>query len=128
MSLKIVLKAHEKVIIGEAVLRNGGRASEFFIENTVPILRQKDILRECDAQSPAKRIYFAVQLMYIDTGERDVHMQSFFKLSDEIVEAAPSTGDFVQKMRKSVAAGKYYQALKTARALIAYEEELTRNA
>ena len=127
MSLKIVLKAHEKVIIGEAVLRNGGRTSELFIENTVPILRQKDILRECDAKSPARRIYFAVQLTYIDTVERDVHMQAFFKLSDEIVEAAPSTGAFVQKLRKFVAAGKYYQALKTARALMTYEEELTRN-
>ena len=128
MSLKIALKAHEKVIIGNAVLCNGSRNTELFVENTVPILRQKDILRECDANSPARRIYFAIQLIYIDSEQRNVHMDSLLKLTNEIVDAAPSTADLVRTLAEQVAAGRYYQALKTSRELIEYEEELTANA
>ncbi len=127
MSLKIVLKAHEKVIVGNAVLRNGNRSAELFVENTVPILRQKDIMREGDADSPARRIYFAIQLIYIDQEQREVHMESFLRLADDIVGAAPSIGVLVLKLREQVAEGQYYQALKTSRELIEYEEELTGN-
>jgi flagellar protein FlbT len=123
--LKIVLKAHEKVIIGNAVLRNGTRNAELFVENTVPILRQKDILKECDANTPARRVYFAIQLMYIDSEKRQAHVESFFQLIHEIVDAAPSTRTFIVKLCEQVAASKFYQALKTARDLIEYEEELT---
>jgi flagellar protein FlbT len=125
VSLKIVLKPHEKVIIANAVLRNGNRNIELFVENTVPILRQKDILRECDANTPARRVYFAIQLMYIDAEKRQIHMESFFQLTHDIVEAASSTRRFVVKMCEQVAAAQFYQALKTARELIEYEEELT---
>jgi flagellar biosynthesis repressor protein FlbT len=127
MSLKIVLKANEKVIIGGAVLRNSNRSAEFFVENTVPILRQKDILSEKDANTPARRVYFAIQLMYIDSARREAHIESFFLLTHDIVEAAPSTHNLVVKLCEQVAAGQFYQALKTARELIDYEEELTSN-
>lgn len=125
MSLKIVLKAHEKVIVGSAVLRNGSRSTELFVENTVPILRQKDILREADATTPARRVYFAIQLMYIDSEKRQTHLESFFQLTHDIVEAAPSTRRFVVKLCEQVVAAQFYQALKTGRELIEYEEELT---
>jgi flagellar biosynthesis repressor protein FlbT len=127
MSLKIVLKANEKVIIGSAVLRNGNRNAELFVENTVPILRQKDILSEKDANTPARHVYFAIQLMYIDLEKRDAHIESFFRLAHDIVEAAPSTRKLVLKLCEQVAASQFYQALKTSRELIDYEEELTSN-
>ncbi len=125
MSLKIILKAQEKVIIGAAVLRNGNRNTELYVENTVPILRQKDILRESEANSPARRVYFAIQLMYIDPEKRQAHVDTFFQLVHDIVEAAPSTRRLIVKLCEQVAAAQFYQALKTARELIDYEEEIT---
>ncbi len=44
MALKISLKPDERIIIGGAVLQNGGARSDFVIENSVPILREKDIM------------------------------------------------------------------------------------
>ncbi len=125
MSLKIVLKTQEKIIIGSAVLRNGNRNAELYVENTVPILRQKDILKECDANSPARRVYFAIQLMYIDPEKRQTHVEAFFQQIHDIIEAAPSTRKFIVKLCEQVAAARFYQALKTARELIDYEEEIT---
>jgi flagellar protein FlbT len=67
MALKITLKPNEKMIIGGTVIVNGSSTiSNLIIEYQVPLLRQKDILSEKDTNSPSKRIYFAIQLMYID--------------------------------------------------------------
>jgi flagellar protein FlbT len=66
MALKISLKPDERIIIGGAVVQNGGARSDFVIENSVPVLREKDIMGLSDANSPCRRIYFAIQLMYVD--------------------------------------------------------------
>ena len=41
MALKIILKPHEKFILGGAVITNGDAKSAFIVENDVPILREK---------------------------------------------------------------------------------------
>ena len=128
MALKLKLKPNESVIIGGAVIKNGNHGSELFVENSVPILRQKDILSEMDVTSPCKRIYFAVQLMYIDEGNLPTYHQTFWELVKEVLAAAPSTGRLIQQTSDNVLTGSYYQALKSARKLIEYEEELLKHA
>ena len=85
MSLKLNLKPHEKVIIGGAVISTGNRHVEFLVENVVPILRQKDILSEEQADTPARRIYFALQMVYIDMENRPAHIESFFTLARDVL-------------------------------------------
>lgn len=129
MSLKLTLKANEKIIIGGAVIRNGSsRNAEFFVENNVPILRQKDILTEQNANSPARRIYFAVQLMYIDGENRESYLDAFFGMAKELTDVVKSTSPYIAKIAEQIAANQYYHALKTARELIEYEKELIDNA
>jgi flagellar protein FlbT len=124
MSLKLRLKPEEKVIIGRAVIKNGPKASEFVVENNVPILRQKDILTEAEAVSPARRVYFAIQLMYIDPENLVDYHGKFWELAKDILSAAPSTGPHLEKISEQILAGDYYQALKCTKKLIDYEEEL----
>ena len=66
MSLKVELKPGEKLIVGNCVITNSDQRTRLFIDGKAPILREKDILTPETADSPAKRIYLAVQLMYID--------------------------------------------------------------
>src|SRR5690606_28383105 len=66
MSLKVELKPGEKLIIGNCVVTNAEQRTRLYIDGKAPILREKDILTPETADSPARRIYFAVQLMYID--------------------------------------------------------------
>ena len=124
MALKLQLKGDEKLIIGGAVLRNGPKHAEIYVENNVPILRHKDIMSEDEAQSPARRIYFVIQLMYIDVDNMQGYVEQYASLARDIVEAAPSTQPFLLKISEQLAAGRSYQALKTARQLIDYEKEL----
>lgn len=124
MSLKLRLKPDEKIIIGGAVIHNGSKASEFVVENTVPILRQKDIMAERDAVSPARRVYFAIQLMYIDRDNQVDYHTRYWDLVRDITAAAPSTKSILDKISEQIVSGDFYQALKLTRKLIDYEEEL----
>lgn len=128
MALKITLKPHEKVIIGGAVLTNGPSASHFQVENEVPLLRQESILSEADATTPCKRIYFVIQLMYIGNGITVELSQIYWDLVRDVVNAAPSTKGLISQISQYMVETKYYQALKSARKLICYEEELINNA
>jgi len=124
VSLKLRLKPEEKVIISRAVIKNGTKACELTVENNVPVLREKDIISEEEASSPAKRVYFAVQLMYIDPDNMAEYHARFWNLAEDILAAAPSTKPHIAKISGQVLSNNYYQALKLTKKLIEYEEEL----
>jgi len=124
MALKITLKPHERLIIGGAVMTNGGTKSEFIVENKVPILREKNIMRRKEANTPCRRIYFAIQLMYMDEENLTEHHKSYWKLVQDVVQAAPSTLELVDQISRHILGNRYYQALKLAKKLIEYEQKL----
>jgi flagellar protein FlbT len=124
MTLKITLKPQEKMILGGAVIANGNNAGcQLIIENKVPILREKDILSENDADTPCRQLYFIIQLIYIDEENLAIHQQNYWRLVKEIVKAAPSTVGLIDQINEEMVGGRYYQALKLTRKLIDYEQE-----
>ena len=127
MSLKVELKPGERLIVGNCVITNSDQRTRLFIDGKAPILREKDILTADTANSPAKRIYFAVQLMYIheDTAKLS---EDYFKLINDIISAAPSTIRIVDEINNEILTGQLYKALKAARRLIQYEQDLLSNA
>jgi flagellar biosynthesis repressor protein FlbT len=127
MALKITLKPHERLIIGGAVVSNGDARSSLIIENNVPILREQDILSEKKANSPCTRVYFAIQLMYVDEKNLSEHHTLYWKLVTDVVKAAPSTITFIEQINELILNNKYYQALKKAKKLIEYEREVLRS-
>jgi flagellar protein FlbT len=127
MSLKITLKPHERMILGGAVITNGNSRSELIVENNVPILRHKDMMSEKEANSPCRRIYFVIQLMYVDEENLVTHHNTYWKLVQGLVKAAPSTLGLIDQISMHILASRYYQALKLARKLIEYEKEITDN-
>lgn len=127
MSLKLTLKPHEKIVVGGAVIKNGASTCHFSVENNVPVLRQADIITEAEATTPCRRIYLAVQLMYIDGEKSDDILPIYRELVMELQGAVPSMKDLISQTSEYILTGKYYQALKQAKKLITYEEELLRN-
>ena len=127
MSLKVELKPGERLIIGNCVVTNSDQRTRLFIDGRAPILREKDILTPETADSPAKRIYLAVQLMYLDEDTSKLQ-ERYFRLVDEILAAAPSMLPFIDAINNEILTGELYKALKAAGKLIRYEEELLANA
>src|SRR6476661_2672421 len=127
MALKVELKPREKIILGECVVTNCDQRTRLTIEGQVPILREKDIMTPERANTPAKRIYLAVQLMYTSRDPR-AHHDIYFSLMRDIVQAAPSTWPYVESINNRILTGDLYKALKEAKNLTQYERELLQNA
>jgi flagellar protein FlbT len=127
MALKVELKPNERIIIGNAVIRNGEQRTRFFIEGDAPILREKDILTPRTADTPAKKIYLAVQLMYLQN-DLSSHNEIYFPLVRDFLSAAPSAMPLIAEVNNRILSGDLYKALRSARKLVAYEQELMDHA
>ena len=127
MALVIDLKPGEKLLIGEAVLTNDSQRTRLQIAGDAPIMREKDVLQEHEADTPCKRVYFLVQCMYLARKPDEYH-ERYFALVKEIQHASPSSSFFFMQINEEIISGNYYKSLKLARQLIEHERELIENA
>jgi flagellar protein FlbT len=128
MALKVELKPHERIIIGNCVITNTDQRARLLIDGEkIPILREKDILTPETADTPAKLIYLAVQLMYISP-EPQVNHGTYFNLMRELVTVAPTTWPLIENINTNILNGELYHALKEAKKLVAYEKTLLDSA
>jgi len=112
------------MIIGGAVVANGNNSGcDLIIENKVPLLREKDIMGEREADSLTRRIYFTIQLMYIDESNLASHHKAYWKLVKDLINVAPLHLGLIDQINEYIVSSKYYQALKLAKELINVEQE-----
>src|SRR3984957_2080940 len=124
MPLKVELKPNERIIIGARVLTTTHQRARLLIDgHNIPILREKDIMPPAAADTPAKLVYLAVQLMYISPNPQLNH-GTYFNLVRDIVSAVPSAWPIIEGINNHILSGELYQALKYARKLVAYEKKL----
>ena len=126
MALIIDLKPGEKFLIGNAVITNDDKRTRLHVAGETPILREKDVLKEENADSPCKKIYFLIQCMYL-SDKPDIYFDKYFRRVREIQKAAPSTSFMFMSINEKIIQGYYYKALKDAKELIQYEEDLISN-
>ena len=126
MALVIDLKPGEKILVGEAVITNDSQRTRLHIAGDAPIMREKDVMKEEEALTPARKVYFLVQCMYLARDPK-IYFDKYFKLVREIQDAAPTSTFFFLKINEMILAGHYYKALKESRELMKHEEELISN-
>src|SRR3978361_1158946 len=128
MALKVELKPHERIIIGNCVVTNTDQRARLLIDgDRIPILREKDILTPETADTAAKLIYLAVQLMYLSPDPMANH-PTHFSLVRDILSAMPSAWPFIEGINNHILNGDLYHALKEAKKLIDHEEKLIQMA
>ena len=127
MALKVELKPGERIIIGESVVTNTDQRTRLLIQGNAPILRERDIMTPELADSPAKRIYLAIQLMYTSRDPR-THHDIYFALIRDIIQAAPTIWPYIESINNRILTGEMYKALKEAKQLIVYEQKLIDDA
>ncbi len=130
MPLKLSLKPQEKFVVNGAVLQNGDRRGVLLLQNKASVLREKDIMQPENANTPAKRIYFPVMMMYLDGGSPGgANYENFVMRITEFMSAI-SNPEMMREcvaLSKDVMGGDYYRALGRCRKLIAYENEVLGN-
>jgi flagellar protein FlbT len=125
MALKVELKPFERIVIGESVITNSETRTTFLIEGEAPILREKDILTGPAANTPVKRLYLCVQMMYL---EKDIpkYQDLYMEFVKDLLQAVPSFRKEIEAASKLILSGSLYGSLKEIRKLIKREEELLR--
>jgi flagellar protein FlbT len=124
MPLAINLKPGERLIVNGVVIQNSGVAAKLLVHNEAAVLREKDIIAEADANTPASRIYFAIQCRYLFPGKEALYLPLFYRFIEEFESAAPSTAELTRAIRDHMERGQFYQALKSAKHLISKEQEI----
>lgn len=126
MPLKLSLKPGEKFVLNGAVVENGDRRATLVLQNKASVLREKDIMQEHEVDTPAKRIYFPVMMMYLSSTSQDGLYDEFVLRMTEFMNAVqnPEALSACVSISREVMEGEYYKALLRCRKLIAYEADL----
>ena len=125
MPLKLSLKPGEKFVLNGAVVQNGDRRGVLILQNKASVLREKDIMQAEDANTPARRIYFPVMMMYLDESGATKFHEEFVRRLNEFMGAIRNPDMLADcvAISKHAMAREYYKALMLCRKLIEYEDE-----
>lgn len=127
MTLKVELKPGERIVIGRSVVTNGQSRTSMLIDGAEPVLRERDIYKEQDVDTPAKRIAYVVQMMYL-AGTNETLLPAYVELVRSSVKAAPSMNSIAEGMTNCVLTGQLYKAFREARKLVAHEASIFEHA
>lgn len=122
MPLRVELKPFERVIIGTSVITNSDARTAFLIDGNAPILREKDIFTAESANTPVKRIYLCVQMMYLEDNI-PAYQNLYFGFIKDVIEAVPSFREPIEVVSNLILSGELYKALRELRGLIKREED-----
>ncbi len=125
MALKLSLKPGEKFVVNGAVIVNGDRRANLVIQNKVSILRKRDILLPQNADTPVKRIYFAIMMMYLEEKSRKGAHEEFLLRMTEFMDAVSNRAALEECVRivEAVNSGEYYKGLLGCKKLMPFEKE-----
>lgn len=125
MPLKLSLKPGEKFVLNGAVVQNGDRRGVLVLQNKASVLREKDIMQQEQANTPARRIYFPVMMMYLDEPGAERYYDEFVRRMSEFmgVIGNPKVLADCVDVSKYCMEREYYKALMMCRKLIEYEDE-----
>lgn len=127
MPLKIQLRPKERIIINGAVLEGHPESrTEIVVMNKARIMRQKHIMQEKDASTPSKRLYFSLQMLYIDPDNENDYLDSYNNFLNDLKKTVslPPLVQALANIEAAVEKKKYYDALKVCRELIKAEDEI----
>jgi flagellar protein FlbT len=125
MPLKLSLKPGERFVLNGAVVQNGDRRTTLVLQNKASVLREKDIMQPEEANSPARRIYFPMMMMYLDEAGAHRYYDEFAERLAEfmnVIRNPEILADCVS-VSKHTMVREYYKALMLCRKLIEYEDE-----
>ena len=125
MPLKLSLKPGEKFVLNGAVVQNGDRRGVLVLQNKASVLREKDIMQEDEANTPARRIYLPVMMMYLDEANAERYYDEFVRRLTEFMGVISNPDVLAEcvSISKNCMEREYYKALMRCRKLMDYEDE-----
>jgi flagellar protein FlbT len=121
-TLKITLKANEKIYINGAVIRADRKVSLEFL-NDVQFLLENHVMQPEQASTPLKQLYFIVQIMLMNPGDVQNPRRLFRDMLPNLLEAYthPQVLATLKHVDVLVGSERPYDALRALRGLFAVE-------
>lgn len=125
MGLRLTLKPNERILINGCVVRNSDRRQLLVIETHGEIVRESDLLKENEARTPVKEVYFFIQAALLDPEKRKKLMPIIQKRLGKLVPVFhDEVGEHIFEAANHVSQSDYYKAMRALRPLIEYEARL----
>ena len=124
-TLKISLKANEKIYINGAVVRIDRKASLELL-NDAQFLLESHVLQPDQASTPLRQLYFILQVMLVDP-QGAVEARDMFRRSLPLLLATFDNAEILSSLKqidRLVAEDHVYEALKTLRSLYPLEQRI----
>lgn len=125
--LKVELKPGERIVIGRSVVTNGSTRTQLLIDGADPVLRERDIMQETAADTPAKNVFYILQMMYL-SGKTEKLLPVYTQVMRDITKAAPSSIQIIDQINNYVLTGALYKAFREAKKLVAWEQGVFEHA
>ena len=124
--MHITLRANEKIFINGAVLKVD-RKTSIELMNDAVFLLEAHVIHERDATTPLRQLYYIIQLMLMEPGERAENKAMFQQhvAAMQAVYTDAAILDGLAKVAAMVAKTRHFEALKVIRALLPVEDRLT---
>jgi flagellar biosynthesis regulator FlbT len=115
MALRMTLKPQEWFMVGNTrVVNIWDDKVKLKIDGAAPILRQAQTMCDQEADTSAKRVYLAVQRLYLHLRTTP---EDYFVCVDALLKENPAASVTVAKANAQIAEGSYYDALREYRKL-----------
>jgi flagellar protein FlbT len=124
-TLKITLKANEKIYINGAVIKTDRKVSLEFLNN-VQFLLEGHVLQPEDATSPLKQLYFIIQIILMNP-DGATEAREMLRRSLPLLLACFSHDQILASLKhidQLVSEGHVFEALKALRGLFPLEKHI----
>lgn len=123
MALRIDLKPHERLIVGDVSIRNGDRRASLTLETKARFLREKDILTESKAKTACEHLYVLLQAIYLTDNDAEVE-NAFILQANIIAKQVQTMLPYISDIYRNIENKDFYKSLKSGQDLIKYEKSL----
>lgn len=125
MGLRLTLKPNERILINGCVVRNSDRRQMLLIETHADIVREADLLKENEARTPVKEVYFFIQAALLDPDKRKKLVPIIQKQLGKLVPVFhDEVAQHIFEAANHVAHADFYKGMRALRPLIEYEARL----
>jgi len=125
MGLRLTLKPNERILINGCVVRNSDRRQMLVIETHADIVREADLLKEDDARTPVKEVYYFIQASLLDPAKRTKLVPIIQKKLGQMVPVFhDDVAQHIFDAANHVSTADFYKAMRALRPLIEYEAGL----
>lgn len=123
MALNITLKPGESFIINGTLIRNGNKAGKLTILTPCRMLRETEIIREEEVDTPCKQLWMTMQVIHLSEDPQEAYALLLRQVS-EVVSEMPSAALYIAAMLEALDQKLTHKALKEVKQLVWHEQEL----